>query len=64
MTYINMSSVKLYVKLQNFFTFCKVAACFVVIGVGLYHLSLGEYHRYIETSSFQLLFILQVIQVI
>nr|XP_022909963.1 b(0,+)-type amino acid transporter 1-like isoform X2 [Onthophagus taurus] len=41
-TYINMSSVKLYVKLQNIFGACKVIACLIVIGGGIYELSIGN----------------------
>lgn len=37
-TYINLTSVKLYVKLNNIFGFAKVFACFVVIFGGIYHL--------------------------
>ncbi|XP_012526620.1 b(0,+)-type amino acid transporter 1 isoform X2 [Monomorium pharaonis] len=41
-TYINLVSVKLYVKLQNVFTVCKVIACMVVIGGGIWWLSTGH----------------------
>lgn len=42
MTYINIVSVKLYVRVQNVFTACKLVACFVVICGGLYALLMGE----------------------
>jgi L-type amino acid transporter 9 len=41
-TYINLTSVKLYVKLNNIFGFAKVFACFIVIAGGAYHLILGK----------------------
>lgn len=41
-TYINAVSVKLYVKVQNVFTFLKLLACLVVIGGGIYELSQGN----------------------
>jgi L-type amino acid transporter 9 len=41
-TYINISSVSLFVKLNNIFGAAKVAACFVVIFGGLYQLALGN----------------------
>jgi solute carrier family 7 (L-type amino acid transporter), member 9/15 len=42
MTYINIVSVKLYVRVQNVFTACKLIACLVVIGGGMYALLMGE----------------------
>lgn len=42
MTYINLTSVKLYVKVQNVFTVCKVAACVLVIGGGIFWLGSGK----------------------
>ncbi|XP_059476112.1 b(0,+)-type amino acid transporter 1-like [Neocloeon triangulifer] len=42
MTYINIVSVKLYVRVQNVFTACKLIACFVVICGGLYALINGQ----------------------
>ncbi|XP_071445737.1 b(0,+)-type amino acid transporter 1-like isoform X2 [Hetaerina americana] len=42
MTYINIVSVKLYVKVQNIFTICKLLVCFVVIIGGLYELCMGN----------------------
>ena len=42
LTYINFSSVKLYVKVQNVCTICKVAACILVIGGGIYWLATGH----------------------
>lgn len=42
-TYINVSSVKLYVKVQNTFGSFKVLACLVVILGGVYELSLGKF---------------------
>ncbi|KAJ8667295.1 hypothetical protein QAD02_008957 [Eretmocerus hayati] len=41
-TYINLTSVKLFVKVQNIFTMCKVAACLLVIGGGIWWLSTGH----------------------
>ncbi|XP_018316928.1 b(0,+)-type amino acid transporter 1 isoform X2 [Mycetomoellerius zeteki] len=41
-TYINLISVKLYVKVQNVFTVCKVVACMVVIIGGIWWLSSGH----------------------
>lgn len=37
-----MSSVKLYVRINNIFSFCKVIACLVVIGGGIYQLAIGN----------------------
>lgn len=44
MTYINITSVKLFVKVQNIFGVCKVFACLVVIGGGLYEICSGMYN--------------------
>lgn len=41
-TYINLTSVKLYVKVQNVFVVCKVSACVLVIGGGAYWLASGR----------------------
>ncbi|XP_072378552.1 b(0,+)-type amino acid transporter 1-like isoform X1 [Diabrotica undecimpunctata] len=41
-TYINVSSVKLYVKIQNIFGSCKVIACLIVICCGIYQIFLGN----------------------
>lgn len=41
LTYINASNVKLYTKVQNIFTFLKVAVCVLIIGIGLYELCTG-----------------------
>ncbi|XP_053685136.1 b(0,+)-type amino acid transporter 1-like [Sabethes cyaneus] len=41
-TYINLSSVKLYVTINNIFGFCKVFACLVVIFGGIYQLAIGN----------------------
>lgn len=41
-TYINLTSVKLYVKINNIFSFCKVFACLIVIGGGIYQLAIGN----------------------
>ncbi|XP_017881509.1 b(0,+)-type amino acid transporter 1-like [Ceratina calcarata] len=41
-TYINLTSVKLYVKVQNVFTVCKIVACIFVIGGGLWWLLTGH----------------------
>lgn len=42
MTYINITSVKLFVKVQNVFGVCKVLACLVVIGGGIYEIAKGN----------------------
>ncbi|CAB3248590.1 unnamed protein product [Arctia plantaginis] len=42
MTYINITSVKLFVKVQNIFGVCKVFACLVVIGGGIYEIARGN----------------------
>ncbi|XP_063699556.1 b(0,+)-type amino acid transporter 1-like [Culicoides brevitarsis] len=41
-TYINMTSVQLYVKINNIFGFFKVVACLVVICGGIYNLAIGN----------------------
>ncbi|XP_056635372.1 b(0,+)-type amino acid transporter 1-like isoform X2 [Diorhabda carinulata] len=41
-TYINVSSVKLYVKVQNIFGVFKIIACLIVICGGIYQVILGE----------------------
>lgn len=41
-SYINMTSVKLYLKIQNFCAVMKIVACLVVIGGGIYEVSLGS----------------------
>lgn len=41
-TFINLTSVKLFVKLQNIFLFCKVGACLLVIGGGISWLMSGK----------------------
>ncbi|CAH1982054.1 unnamed protein product [Acanthoscelides obtectus] len=41
-TYINATSVKMYVNLQNVFGFFKILACLVVIVGGLYEIILGN----------------------
>lgn len=41
-TFINLTSVKLYVKVQNIFTVCKVVACIFVIGGGVWWLWTGH----------------------
>lgn len=41
-TYINVTSVKLYVKINNIFGFFKVIACLVVIFGGMYELAIGN----------------------
>lgn len=48
-TFINFSSVKLYVKIQNMFSSLKIAACFIVIAGGLYYLGIGQ-TKYISTG--------------
>ncbi|XP_026725719.1 b(0,+)-type amino acid transporter 1-like isoform X2 [Trichoplusia ni] len=42
MTYINITSVKLFVKVQNIFGVCKVLACLIVIGGGIYEIARGH----------------------
>ncbi|XP_073950791.1 b(0,+)-type amino acid transporter 1-like isoform X2 [Choristoneura fumiferana] len=42
MTYINITSVKLFVKVQNVFGVCKVLACLIVIGGGIYEMARGN----------------------
>ncbi|KAM3958858.1 b(0,+)-type amino acid transporter 1 [Aphomia sociella] len=42
MTYINITSVKLFVKVQNVFGVCKVFACLIVIGGGIYEIARGN----------------------
>lgn len=46
-TYINLVSVKLYVKINNIFGFAKVIACLIVIFVGVYEICIGN------TKNFQ-----------
>lgn len=41
-TYINLSSVKLYVRINNIFGVCKVIACLIIIVGGIYELSIGN----------------------
>ncbi|XP_015586057.1 b(0,+)-type amino acid transporter 1 isoform X2 [Cephus cinctus] len=41
-TYINLTSVKLYVRVQNIFTICKVAACILIIVGGVWWLGTGR----------------------
>lgn len=41
-TYINLISVKLYVRVQNVFTVCKILACIVVISGGIWWLGTGH----------------------
>ncbi|XP_063227254.1 b(0,+)-type amino acid transporter 1-like [Bacillus rossius redtenbacheri] len=41
-TYINFVSVKLYVRVQNVFSACKVLACIIVILGGVYELCVGR----------------------
>lgn len=47
MTYINITSVKLFVKVQNIFGVCKVSACLIVIGGGIYEIARGRYQMLI-----------------
>ncbi|XP_025418497.1 b(0,+)-type amino acid transporter 1-like isoform X2 [Sipha flava] len=42
LTFINYTSMKCFVKIQNVFTVCKVTVCFVIIVGGLYQLYLGK----------------------
>ncbi|CAG4984128.1 unnamed protein product [Colias eurytheme] len=42
MTYINITSVKLFVRVQNIFGVCKIFACLVVIGGGIYVIAKGN----------------------
>lgn len=41
-TYINVSSVKLYVKITNIFGSIKILVCFIIIIGGLYELFRGK----------------------
>uniref|UniRef100_A0A1B6L852 b(0,+)-type amino acid transporter 1 n=1 Tax=Graphocephala atropunctata TaxID=36148 RepID=A0A1B6L852_9HEMI len=41
-TYINTRSVKLFVKMQNIFSSCKILVCVIVIAGGIYNLSKGK----------------------
>lgn len=41
-TYINLISVKLYIKINNIFSVCKVVACLIVIVAGAYELIIGN----------------------
>uniref|UniRef100_A0A1B6EGJ5 b(0,+)-type amino acid transporter 1 n=2 Tax=Clastoptera arizonana TaxID=38151 RepID=A0A1B6EGJ5_9HEMI len=41
-TFINFKSVKLYIKIQNIFSSCKVVICMIVIAGGIYELSIGN----------------------
>ncbi|KAK9499301.1 hypothetical protein O3M35_002357 [Rhynocoris fuscipes] len=41
-TFINFTSVKLYVKIQNMFSSFKIGACLVVIAGGMYYLGIGR----------------------
>lgn len=41
-TYINVTSVKWFVKIQNVFGSFKIIACLVVIGGGIYELVTGK----------------------
>ncbi|XP_003705663.1 b(0,+)-type amino acid transporter 1 [Megachile rotundata] len=41
-TYINLTSVKLYVKVQNIFMICKIIACVIVIAGGVWWLYTGH----------------------
>lgn len=48
MTYINMTSVKLYLNIQNTCTVLKLLACLVVIGGGVYEICIGNYTNLTE----------------
>lgn len=41
-TYINLMSTKLYVHINNVFTYGKLAACLLIIGVGIWQLAIGN----------------------
>lgn len=43
MTFINMTSVNLYLKIQNILGSSKIIACVVVILGGLYELARGDF---------------------
>nr|CAD7447886.1 unnamed protein product [Timema bartmani] len=45
MTYINFMSVKLFVRVQNVFTGCKLLACVIVILGGIYELCIESYYH-------------------
>lgn len=47
-TYINCTSVKLFVRVQGMFTFLKIMACFIVIVGGIYQFCTGGYYNYIK----------------
>lgn len=51
-TFINFSSVKLYVKIQNMFSTLKIAACFIVILGGFYYLVTGTSQQFYFFISF------------
>lgn len=51
MTYINMASVKLYLKIQNTCTVLKLLACLVVIGGGIYEISIGPFWWILNSNN-------------
>lgn len=42
MTFINLSNVKLYVRINNIFSVCKVIVCLIIIVGGFYNLAMGN----------------------
>uniref|UniRef100_A0A1B6LT43 Amino acid permease/ SLC12A domain-containing protein n=1 Tax=Graphocephala atropunctata TaxID=36148 RepID=A0A1B6LT43_9HEMI len=50
-TYINTRSVKLFVKMQNIFSSCKILVCVIVIAGGIYNLSKGIWGQNPWTSK-------------
>lgn len=41
-TYINLVSTKLYLQINNLFTYGKLGACFLIIGIGIWQISIGN----------------------
>lgn len=50
-TFINLTSVKLYIIINNIFGFCKIIACLIIIVCGMYQIGLGNTHNL--SSGFQ-----------
>lgn len=51
MTYINITSVKLFVKVQNIFGVFKVFACLIVIGGGIYEIAKGMLQSFLNLAG-------------
>lgn len=45
-TFVNFRSVKLFVKIQNIFSSCKIIVCTIIIAGGIYNLTLGKYSAF------------------